>query len=400
MRHMLLSSSLLAAAICCATPVTSSAQEQPAAPSKKHKVIYIVPKRQFTREDLANIHAQNASSKTIPLWTYFVKGYDNVQYGPGFMVGRAPYAHGHRSTTIPTYLVPVVFTFADTGTVFDPTVADACSPNGGSVISLVQESPLFQNAPFTMNGVSVGTRQYLDAFQRSNFWSYVAGTPYQTTFSTTPTVLPVVNVTVPVADGVTQSGLCGTFGEMDVNWWDNMLQTTIIPSLASHGVGPANFPQFVFDSVAMYLNGDPAQCCALGYHNSFMNAGVFQTYSANDFDTSGAFGGDTSVMSHEIAEWLDDPNGSNSVPPWGAEGQVQAGSCQNNLEVGDPLSPGFGTPTNPFSVLMPNGVTYTLQELAYFSWFYGGASLGSGGLYSDNRTFTGFALACPPGGTH
>jgi hypothetical protein len=96
-------------------------------------------------------------------------------------------------------------------------------------------------------------------------------------------------------------------------------------------------------------------------------------------------------MSHEIAEWLDDPNGSNPVPPWGAEGQVQAGSCQNNLEVGDPLSPGFGTPTNPFSVLMPNGVTYTLQELAYFSWFYGGASLGSGGLYSDNGTFTGLA---------
>jgi hypothetical protein len=27
--------------------------------------------------------------------------------------------------------------------------------------------------------------------------------------------------------------------------------------------------------------------------------------------------------------------------------------------VGDPLSPGFGTPTNPFFVLMPNGVTYT-----------------------------------------
>jgi hypothetical protein len=400
MRHLLLSSSLLAAVICCAGPVTSSAQEQPAAPPKKHKVIYIVPKRQFTPEDLAKIGSQNASSTTIPLWTYFVKGYDNVKYGPGYMVGRAPYAHGHRSTTIPTYLVPVIFTFADTGTVFDPTVADPCSPNGGSVLILVQESPLFQNAPFTMNGVNMGTGQYLDAFQRGNFWSYVAGTPYQTVFSTTPTVLPAVNVTVPLANGSTQSGVCGLFGAMDLNWWDNMLQTTIIPSLASHGVGPANFPQFIFDSVVMYLNGDPSQCCALGYHNSFMNGGVFQTYSANDFDTSGAFGGDTSVMSHEIGEWLDDPNGANPVPPWGAEGQVPAGSCQNNLEVGDPLSPGFTTPTNPFSVLMPNGVTYTLQELAYFSWFYGVVSLGSGGLYSDDGTFTGYALACPPGGTH
>jgi hypothetical protein len=187
---------------------------------------------------------------------------------------------------------------------------------------------------------------------------------------------------------------------MDQIWWDNMLQTTIIPSLVTHGVGPTNFPQFIFDSVAMYLNGNPNDCCALGYHNSYMNGGVFQTYSANDFDNSGAFGGDTSVMSHEIAEWLDDPNGMNPVPAWGAEGQVAAGSCQNNLEVGDPLSPGFSTPTNPFSVLMPNGVTYTLQELTYFSWFYGRASFGSGGLYSDNGTFTGYALACPPGGTH
>ena len=400
MRYMLLSCSLLAAAIFCTAPVASCGQEQPAAPSKKHKIIHIVPKSQFTREDLARISSQNASSKTIPLWTYFITGYDGVRYGPGYMVGRAPYAHGHRSTTIPSYLIPVIFTFADTGTVFDPTAADPCSPNGASVLSLVRESPLFQDAPFTMNGVKVGTGQYLDAFQRGNFWSYVGGTPYQTVFSTTPTVLPAINVSVPVANGSTQLGICGLFGQMDQIWWDNLLQTTIIPSLGSHGVGPANFPQFIFDSVVMYLNHDPSLCCALGYHNSYMNGGVFQTYSANDFDTSGAFGGDTSVMSHEIGEWLDDPNGMNPVPAWGAEGQVAAGSCQNNLEVGDPLSPGFSTPTNPFSVLMPNGVTYTLQELTYFSWFYGGASFGSGGLYSDNGTFTGYALACPPGGTH
>jgi hypothetical protein len=399
MRHAFLSSSLLAAAIFCVAPVASSGQEQPTVPPKKYKIIHIVPKKQFTPEDLAKIGSQNAASKTIPLWTYFVKGYDSVTYGPGYMVGRAPYAHGHRSTTIPTYLIPVIFTFADTGTVFDPTSADACSPNGGSVLSLVEESPLFQNAPFTMNGVSMGSRQYLDAFQRGNFWSYVAGTPYQTVFSSTPTVLPAVSVTVPSANGSTQFGVCGLFGAMEVNWWDNLLQTTIIPSLASHGVGPANFPQFVFDSVVMY-DTTISNCCALGYHNSYMNGGVFQTYSANDFDTSGVFGGDTSVMSHEIGEWLDDPNGMNLVPKWGAEGQVPSGSCQNNLEVGDPLSPNPSTPTNPFSVLMPNGVTYTLQELAYFSWFYGGPSVGSGSLYSDNGTFKGNALACPPGGTH
>jgi hypothetical protein len=102
MRHAFLSSSLLAAAIFCVAPLASSGQEQPTVPPKKYKIIHIVPKKQFTPEDLAKIGSQNAASKTIPLWTYFVKGYDSVTYGPGYMVGRAPYAHGHRSTTIPT----------------------------------------------------------------------------------------------------------------------------------------------------------------------------------------------------------------------------------------------------------------------------------------------------------
>ena len=99
-------------------------------------------------------------------------------------------------------------------------------------------------------------------------------------------------------------------------------------------------------------------------------------------------------MSHEVAEWMDDPNTSNPVPPWGAEGQVPSPNCQANLEVGDPLT---GTDVSPVTL---GGFAYTLQELAFFSWFYGGPSLGSGGNYSNNGKFTGFAIACPPGGTH
>jgi len=40
------------------------------------------------------------------------------------------------------------------------------------------------------------------------------------------------------------------------------------------------------------------------------------------------------------------------------------------------------------------------SELAYFSWFYGGASLGTGGKFSSNGTFAGAAKLCPPGGTN
>ena len=51
-------------------------------------------------------------------------------------------------------------------------------------------------------------------------------------------------------------------------------------------------------------------------------------------------------------------------------------------------------------MLGANGLTYRLQELAFFSWFFGGPSLGTGGKYSSNGTFGGYANLCPPGGTH
>jgi hypothetical protein len=234
----------------------------------------------------------------------------------------------------------------------------------------------------------------------------VGGTPYHTSFSTTPTVLAAVQVTVPTAYGVTQSyqdyNGCQDNGKIDQTWWDNQVQTVIIPQLAAEGVGPANFPQFIFDSVSGYLGGNPAQCCALGYHNAFSNSGVFQSYSVNEYDTSGAFPVSTSTMSHEIAEWMDDPAVDNATPSWGGEGQVTAGSCQANLEVGDPLSPNYPTATNPIYVTNNGtGVQYTLQELAFYSWFLDSTtSLGAGGMYSDNGTFKGYAKPCPSGGTN
>ena len=85
-------------------------------------------------------------------------------------------------------------------------------------------------------------------------------------------------------------------------------------------------------------------------------------------------------MSHEVGEWMNDPFGNTPVPPWGHIGQ-QPG-CQGNYEVGDPLS---GTDVGP--IVMPNGFTYHLQELAFFSWFYGAPSVGIHGWFSDNGTF-------------
>lgn len=76
-----------------------------------------------------------------------------------------------------------------------------------------------------------------------------------------------------------------------------------------------------------------------------------------------------------------------SAPLWGNIGQVVG--CQNNLEVGDPLS---GT---LFATLTINGADYHMQELAHFDWFFGTPSTAAGGLYSNNGTFTTPARPCP-----
>jgi hypothetical protein len=393
---------LWAVSVIAVAPGALGQDRQSAPEPGKIRIRYFVPPNRLSAKTMAKIRQQAGAGTTIPMWDYSIVAYDGRTY-QGTMVGRSPFFHGHRITVVPTYLIPLKLTFLDTGAVFDASAPDPCAPGGASVSSIVVDSPIFQNSDFIMNGVDVGSAQYLDAFQRASFWTDVGGTPYHTVFSTTPTVLPVVSVSVPVADGVTVDfGGCGLIGEMDIGWWDNYLQNTLIPSLAAQGVGPANFPQFVSDSV---FESEGGGCCALGYHNAFLNNGIFQSYSMNAYDTSGVVGGDISVMSHEVAEWMDDPGTNNPTPAWGQEGQVfnpppNPPACQPNLETGDPLSPNPNTPTNPFSVML-NGNTFTLQELAFYSWYFGqNPSLGAGGGYSDNGTFTGFAKPCPPGGTN
>src|SRR5581483_5417233 len=185
------------------------------------------------------------------------------------------------------------------------------------------------------NPVDVGTTQYGDATQRANFWKYVYPThtlllPYHTLLELN--TLPAVSVGVPTENGYANPGPCG-YGVMDYNWWDSYVTNILIPSLSGKGIGPTNLPIFVFDSTVMYLNGDETQCCALGDHGSYLNAsnGLLQTYIVADFDTAGIWGQDISTLSHEIGEWLNDPDNVNPTPLWGNVEQVQG--CADNLEV-------------------------------------------------------------------
>lgn len=354
---------------------------------------------------------QQPIAQNLPLWEYSIVAAQDGNTYQGYVIGRSPYYNGHRTTTVQAYLVPVIITTPDGG-IYDPTASDNCivNPPADNVMDEVENSPLFQTTDFTFtdqngnNPVDVGVTQATDAYQRANFWQVVSPNantvlPYHTLVNAT--TLPAVNISVPPGYGFTNSsGPCGPFAEIDYNWWDSYVVFNLIPSLSTQGVGPTSLPIFIFDSVAMYLNDDTTQCCAMADHGSVLNPqNELQTYIVTDFDTSGAFPNpDIQPLSHEMGEWVNDPDNSNPTPSWGNPTYIDSGNgtpevqdgCQSVYEVGD----GLDNPPYVYSVTMPNGVIYSPQELVFFSWFYNQApSIGAGGWYSDQGSLTTFAGA-------
>jgi hypothetical protein len=351
----------------------------------------------------ASANTLNSASPGLPLYTFTVRSSRDHNIYSGSIVGNRPFNHGGGTVNVHTQIVPLVIVTDRIATgisdaaflstkrgvaTSDPTQVDnAClaAPNNKPV-PLVRQSPIFTSTNFSFGGTNVGNTQYIDAFQRAQFWEVINRSTYHMKLSPINTLAPIV-IHVPSASGLSIPasffGLCGQFGLVDINFFDPFLDNVVLPALASKGVNPGTFPIFLLYNVALTV-GDPRDlahnCCIGGYHGFSVN---FQTYSPALFDTTGFFGPDaenTSILAHEVGEWANDPSGFNPTPPWGHTGQV--GACQGNLEVGDPL-----TGTNIPPVTMPNGFTYNLQELAFFSWFFGAPTIGLNGWFSDNGTF-------------
>jgi hypothetical protein len=324
------------------------------------------------------------------MWPYTIKSTRTGSVGQtfnGVMVGKSPITtNGTTTTTV--YVVPLIFKIG--GLTFDPTVADSSCLAGKVPLTLLKKSPMVvATHDFKVNGIDVGPAQYSDAFQRANFWKDVAanGGTYHNKLAYK--YLPAITVTPGAANSALFSvsgGCIANYGGVEINWLDSLITGTIIPSLAAKGVAPTNLPIFMIYNTTMYI-GNTSQCCVGGYHGAF--GSPVQTYSPFQFDSVGVFkvaSEDTDIMAHEINEWQDDPLGNNPTPAWGKIGQVTG--CQTNLEVGDPLSG-----TNYPNVTL-GGFTYHLQELAFFSWFYGKPSIGAGGKFSDNGTFKAAQAVC------
>lgn len=285
-----------------------------------------------------------SASVSLPTWngTYTYSG-KTYSYN---MVGAAPSTGA--STTIPVVIIPVkivITSSTGTKTTFDPTHV---LTNGKTVVANTVASPIFDaTTTYTLSGTNVGKTQYIDAYQRANFWGTVQSHTGYHLLLGTPTVLAEQTLSPAATYGTTGSVFGFTAGLVDVNWFDTQAHT-IMTSLK---VTANEIPIFLTYNVYLTQNGS---CCIGGYHSA---VGA-QSYAHSTYvDKTGAFGQDVSALSHEVGEWATDPlvvNTAGNSTPCGV------------LEVGDPLESLANYGAYPYAV---NGFSYNLQDLVFLPYF-------------------------------
>ena len=261
------------------------------------------------------------------------------------MVGVAPSTDG--SASITTYVIPVKIVISN-GAVYDPSTLLS---NGKTVTQDTMASPIFTSSvDFTSGETSMGTTQYIDAFQRANFWG-VTPSAHNYHLLLGATVKPEQTLKPPKQYGTTGTVFGFRAGLVDINWFDSQAKSL----LTSLGITPNTFA--IFLTYDVYLTQHKS-CCIGGYHSSTGSTTAPQSYAQAAYvGVAGAFAQDVSALSHEVGEWADDPlvvNINGNTTPCGA------------LEVGDPLenNPNFGA--YHYTV---NGFTYNLQDLTTLPYF-------------------------------
>jgi hypothetical protein len=198
--------------------------------------------------------------------------------------------------------------------------------------------------------VDVGTTQYIDAYQRANFWGTVSTHPNSHMLLGGPTVLAEQTLKPPKADGSRASAFGVEAGLVNINWFDAELQT-IMRNLTQ--IQPNTLPIFlIYDTYLTQGSPTLSNCCIGGYHSATGS----QAYAVASYtDVVGSFSQNVSALSHEIGEWTDDPllNGGNNSP------------C-GILEVGDPLEGNANYGAYAYSL---HGFTYDLQDLVTLPYF-------------------------------
>jgi hypothetical protein len=293
-----------------------------------------------------------ALKPALPTWTYDWT-YAGTSYS-ALVVGSAP--AGDATTTIPVFLIPIKLRAG--GEEFTPSTVQA---NGKTAIRNTELSPLFKDISFEEADTDLGDTQYIDAYQRANFWSSTAtNTGWHTLFGT-PTVLPTQTIHDAAASVGVEFGV--TAALVDIDFFDAKVQEII----------KAN-PQITADSIPIFIVYDTyltdgGECCIGGYH-SYTGKLAYSVFSY--IGTPGAFAEDVAALSHELAEFVMDPLTNNNSP------------C-GILEVADPLEDDANYGTYPY---VRDDFTYHLQDITFITYFGAPATTS----LASRTTFQGTSL--------
>jgi hypothetical protein len=269
-------------------------------------------------------------------------------------------------------------------------------------------SPIFQNTEYSSSDVPT---QFGDAIQRAEFYN-VMQSDWHTLLR--PSVKTARTVAVPRGSyffALNQDGSCCAFVLLDMNVFSKLLfpasahdaSTPVGAAEHSGEITPQSISTFLFPNTYLYLNGNPNQCCVLGFHTYDFEPGD----SSNGFRekryvlnfaswiSPGLFGSgfeDVTALSHEIVESLNDPfvgsDGVHGITPWWLSVN---GNCQNDLEVGDVIE---GLPDATVAI-KSGGKTYHPQNAALLQWFeFQSPSTAVGGAYSypDESVITSLSM--------
>jgi hypothetical protein len=315
-----------------------------------------------------------AQINSIPHWDSFFM-YQGTGY-PYSMAGGNPVNGG--ITHIPTAVVPVNLFFQKNNL----TLA------AGPILGDALNSPDFRKAVY-----GTGNTEFSDAIQRAEF-SSVMGNDWHTII-TPPRRIPAMTISVPANRGalfVAPSG--AVFGLVEAGFFQAQLNTVI----TNAGFQPGELAMVITNDAFLYF-GTHANCCVIGFHTAFETGGIppvhdVQTLYWASWIAPGIFGGgfeDVTAISHEIAEWENDPFINNLTPPWQFPGVP--GSCQGNLETGDPVEV-LANATFPVTL---HGFVYHPQTEALFQWFtreVPSSAFGGAYSYPDMTALTAPSQPC------
>jgi hypothetical protein len=333
-----------------------------------------------------------ASAVSVPTWSgSFTTG--GTAY-PFTMVGSDPAAG--QATHVPVEIIPLILDFAGNG----------CVLQDSGMAADLEASPLF-----TPTDLPTGVTQYVDDYQRSNFWSTVSTTSPGYHLLLDPSDIPAVTLHVPAAQGImfldTNTNL--PYGIVGGDWFFHQL----LGLINSLHISPTTLPVFVPYNTAV-TDQNPNDClrppyCAhyTGYHYAVLsnnNPHAINTFimaSYQDFGTSSTYDLGTEVLSHELLEWSADPFDNyssvqnpgaaasifmNTAPAWSSP--YYGNYCATPLEVADTLEGG------PWLVAA-SAPKYLLANAAFLSWFARQSpSTAIGGLYDLGGIFSTYSTAC------